>query len=84
MSLKARASIKSGSIFSGTVQSVYVRHPNKFLTNGENFECFMQLGFNLNNGVTDTLESSSILIYLKSQMGLNTQRIWRDATLIKE
>jgi hypothetical protein len=56
--LKARASIKADSIFSGTVQSVYVRHPNKFLTDGENFECFVKLGFNLSNRETDTLESS--------------------------
>jgi hypothetical protein len=34
---------------------------------------FVQLGFNLSNGVTDTLESSSILIYLKTHMGLYTQ-----------
>ncbi len=45
---------------------------------------FVQLGFNLSNGVTDTLESSSILIYLKLHMGLYTQMIWWDATLIKE
>jgi hypothetical protein len=33
---------------------------------------FMQLGFNLSNGVTDTLESSTILIYFKSRMSLYT------------
>ncbi len=34
---------------------------------------FMQLGFNLSNGVTDTLESSSILIYLIQETGIYTQ-----------
>ncbi len=45
---------------------------------------FEQLGFNLSNEVTDTLESSSILIYSKLHVGLYTQVIWRDAMLIKE
>jgi hypothetical protein len=45
---------------------------------------FMQLGFNSSNGVTDTLESSSILLYSKLHIGLYTQRIWGDATLIKK
>ncbi len=44
----------------------------------------MQLGFNLSNGVTDTLESSSILIYSKLHVRVYTQRILWDATLIKE
>jgi hypothetical protein len=35
--------------------------------------CFVQLGYNLSKGVTDTLESSAILIYLESHMGLYTQ-----------
>ncbi len=34
----------------------------------------VQLAFNLSNGVTDTLESSSILIYLEIHMGLYTQK----------
>ena len=33
--LKARTSIKADSIFSGTVQSFYVKQPNKFLSDGE-------------------------------------------------
>ncbi len=33
----------------------------------------MQLGYNLSNGVTDTLESSSILIYFETHVGLYTQ-----------
>jgi hypothetical protein len=45
---------------------------------------FEQLGFNLSNEVTDTLESSSILIYSKLHVGLYIQVIWRDAMLIKE
>ncbi len=36
---------------------------------------FMQLGFNLSNGVTDTLESSSILIYSDQYMSLFTQSL---------
>ncbi len=40
---------------------------------------FVQLGFNLINRVTDTLESSSILIYLIHVKGIYTQEI----TLIK-
>ncbi len=39
----------------------------------------VQLGFNLSNGVTDTLESSSILIYLIQVAGIYT----RKDTLIK-
>jgi hypothetical protein len=34
---------------------------------------FVQLSFNLSNGETDTLESSSILIYFQTRMGLYTQ-----------
>jgi hypothetical protein len=45
---------------------------------------FVQLGFNLSNGVTDTLESSSILIYPKLHTGLFTQKTWWEATLTKE
>ncbi len=33
---------------------------------------FVQLGFNLSNGVTDTLDSSSILMYSKLHMSLYT------------
>jgi hypothetical protein len=36
----------------------------------DDFIFFVQLGFNLSNGVTDTLESSSVLIYLQTHMGL--------------
>jgi hypothetical protein len=45
---------------------------------------FVQLGFNLSNRVTDTLESSSTLIYLKLLIGLYTQLIWQSTVLIKE
>jgi hypothetical protein len=38
---------------------------------------FMQLGFNLSNKVTDTLESSSVLMYLSKHMGLYTWRVGR-------
>ncbi len=34
----------------------------------------MQLGFNLSNRATDTLESSSILIYLIHEKGIYTQK----------
>jgi len=34
----------------------------------------VQLRFNLGNGVTDTLESSTLLIYLGTNMGLYTQK----------
>ncbi len=37
----------------------------------------MQLAFNLSNGVTDTLKSRKILIYLETQMGLDTQKVAR-------
>jgi hypothetical protein len=33
----------------------------------------MQLGFNLSNGVTDTLECSTILIYFETHVRLYTQ-----------
>ena len=35
----------------------------------------MQLGFNLSNGVTDKLESISILIYLIQVKGIHTQKV---------
>ncbi len=35
--------------------------------------CFMQLAFNLSIGVTDTLESTSILIYLEKHESIYTQ-----------
>jgi hypothetical protein len=35
------------------------------------------LAFNLNNGVTDTLESSTILIYFSKHMSLYTQKVSR-------
>jgi hypothetical protein len=37
----------------------------------------LQLPFNLSNGVTDTLESSSVLIYLETHKGLYTQMVAR-------
>ncbi len=40
---------------------------------------FVQLGFNLSNEVTDTLETSSVLIYLIRLAGIYS---WKD-TLIK-
>jgi hypothetical protein len=36
---------------------------------------FLRLGFNLSNVVTDTLESSTILIYSKSHTGLHTKMV---------
>ncbi len=36
---------------------------------------FMQLGFNSSNGVTDTIETSSILIYSDEHMSLFTQSL---------
>ncbi len=36
---------------------------------------FMQLAFNLSNRVTDTLESSKILIYSEKHVSLNTQSL---------
>jgi len=35
---------------------------------------FVQLGFNLSNRVTDTLESSTILIYMETRMSLYAQK----------
>ncbi len=35
----------------------------------------MKFGFNLSSGVTDTLESSSILIYLKKRKSIYTQKV---------
>jgi hypothetical protein len=43
----------------------------------------MQLGFNLSNGVTDTLESSSILIYLDTRKIIYTQKSGEMPYLIK-
>ncbi len=43
----------------------------------------MQLGFNLSNGITDTLESNSILIYLSKHMNLYTQNVGRKPLQLK-
>ena len=43
----------------------------------------MQWGFNLSNRVTDTLESSSILIYLVQANSICTQNVQQEAALIK-
>jgi hypothetical protein len=46
-----------------------------YRTEGKSF--FMQLAHNLHNGVTDTLESSTILTYSKEHMSLYTQNLGR-------
>jgi hypothetical protein len=38
---------------------------------------FMQLGFNLSNGVTDALESSTILIYSEEHKSFYTRYLGR-------
>ncbi len=43
----------------------------------------MQLGFNLSNGVTVTLESSPILIYFVQVESSYTQKVWQEGALIK-
>jgi hypothetical protein len=43
---------------------------------------FMHLAFNLSNGVTDTLESSTILIYFNKHMSLYTQKVGRMPQII--
>ncbi len=43
---------------------------------------FMQLAFNLSNGVTDTLESSTILLNPRKHMGLYTQNVDRTPHLL--
>ncbi len=45
---------------------------------------FVQLDFNLSNGVTDTLESSTILIYFETREGLFTQHCGKMPYLIKQ
>jgi hypothetical protein len=42
-----------------------------------NWCIYVQLGFNLSNRVTDTLESSTILIYSDKHMSLYTQNLGR-------
>ncbi len=41
------------------------------------YQCLAQLGCNLRKGVTDTLESSSILIYFSKHVGLYIQKVGR-------
>ncbi len=60
---------ESFKVFTGTArlsQAVPLSHPSKGYF-------FMQLGFNMSNGITDTLESNSILIYLVHVKGIYTQ-----------
>jgi len=42
-----------------------------------NLRFFVKLAFNLSNGVTDALESSTILIYSKPHISLNTKNVGR-------
>jgi hypothetical protein len=44
---------------------------------------FVQLAFNLSSRVTETLESSTMLIYSRELMRLYTQRLGEDAMVIK-
>ncbi len=44
----------------------------------------MKLGFKLNNGVTDTLESRSVLIYFSKRMSLYTQNVGRTPQRLKD
>ncbi len=41
------------------------------------YDHFVLSAFNLSNGVTDTLESSSVLIYFSKHMSLYTQNVGR-------
>jgi hypothetical protein len=43
----------------------------------QDFIFSMKLAFNLSNGLTDTLESNSILIYFEAHMDLYTQKVAR-------
>ncbi len=43
----------------------------------------MQMGFNLSNGVTDKLESSSILIYFETRKSIYAQKGGQMPYLIK-
>jgi hypothetical protein len=47
------------------------------LTNIKDVLIFVQLAFNLNNIVTDTLESNTILIYSREHISLYTQSLAR-------
>ncbi len=42
--------------------------------NWPSLQNFVQLGFNLSNGVTDTLESITILIYLQTRKSIFAQK----------
>ncbi len=44
----------------------------------------MKYGLKLNNGVTDTLESSSVLIYFSKCMSLYTQNVGRTPQRFKD
>ncbi len=61
------------SIISKFRESAY---KNFFTNKGNQYMTvfLMQLGVNLSNGVTDTLESISILIYFGPMKGIYTQR----------
>ncbi len=51
----------------GMIQNQHVFMHHMIISN---ISSFMQLGLNMSNGVTDTLESSSILIYLIQFKGI--------------
>jgi hypothetical protein len=44
---------------------------------GLNIAIFMQSGFNSSNGVTDTLKSSSMVIYFSMHMSFYTRNVGR-------
>ncbi len=43
----------------------------------QDFIFSVKLAYNLSNGLTDTLESNSILIYFEAHIGLYTQKVAR-------
>jgi hypothetical protein len=59
--------------FSEAMSMPIIVAPNKPVADKISSLFFLQLGFNLSNLLTDTLESSSILIYLSKCMSLYTQ-----------
>ncbi len=58
------------------------QHNEEFCTYIQ-LEYLRAIGFNLSNRVTNTIESSSVLIYSELHTGLYTQEMGLDAVLIK-
>ncbi len=74
MDIKSFMMQAQGLVFANLLMAIILRRGVQSQKCSGLYNYFVQLGFNLSNGVTDTLESGSILIYLETRKSIYTQR----------